>query len=59
MQVGSLSGGMLAESCVCLQGCISGASFAHSLVSHTHMNDIDHYLTAIDSLPEALKSAKV
>ena len=41
-----------------MQGYISGASFAHSLVSHTHMQDIDRYLTTIDNMPEAVKNLK-
>ena len=42
-----------------LQGYMSGASFAHSLVSHIHMQDIDQYLTTIDNMPETLKNIKV
>ena len=44
---------------MCLQGYIPGISFAHSLVSHTHMQEVDAYLTAVDNMPADLKNAKV
>ncbi len=44
---------------VWLQGYIPGASFAHSLVSHTKLQAVDEYLKRIDRMPDTLKTCKV
>ncbi|EIE18603.1 hypothetical protein COCSUDRAFT_20509, partial [Coccomyxa subellipsoidea C-169] len=41
------------------QGYISGTSFAHSLVSHCNMRNVDHFLSRIDNLPDKIKALKV